>query len=108
MGLVEVAAPLQQQSTLSGWPKYQRREDVRVFQLHGTTNARLVETFPAQEPQHRPHPERKAQQVWVVEALGQSDSLLGRLHARTGLIGMAERVCQRDQDLHPLPAAGLR
>ncbi len=77
MGFVEAARPLEQQGALCGWPKHQRREDVRVLQLHSAINVCLVESFPAQEPQGHAHAERKAQQVWLVEALGLGDGLLG-------------------------------
>src|SRR4029077_4028781 len=69
MGFVQAAGPLQQQGALNGWPKHQGREDVRVLQLHSAMKVRLVETFPAQEPQDHAHTKRQAQQGWLVEAL---------------------------------------
>ena len=68
---------------------------------------RLVETFPAQEPQDHAHTKRQAQQGWLVEALGLGDGLLGHLHARLGLIGVEQGIGQRDQNLHSQRTVGV-
>ena len=77
MGFVEAAGPLQQQGALSGWPKHQRREDVRVLQLHGAINVGSSTPCPHRN-RRSAHAERKPQQVSLVEALGLCHGLLGR------------------------------
>ena len=101
MAFLRAAGPLQQQGTLNGWPKDQRRDDIRVLKRHCAIKIHIVEPFPAEEPQDHPHAERQAKQVWLVEALGLGDGLLGHFHACTGLIGVEQGIGQRDQDLHP-------
>ncbi len=61
---------------------------------------RVVETFAGHETQHDPHAQCETEQMRLVESLGVADRLLGGVLAFSNLVGVHERIRQRDQYLH--------
>ena len=69
------------------------------LQLEGTVQTHAVEAFAGHKPQHGPHPEGQTEQVRLVEPLGIVDCLLRDVLGFRNLVGVHERICQRDQYL---------
>ncbi len=98
---------VEQQGSLHGWSKDQRREDIRILQFHGAGQVRVIEPVPAHESKNDPHAERQPEQVSLAEPLGVPHRLVGRSQAGRDLVGVELRVCQRDQNLHAQRTIGV-